>query len=124
MIASYLEAVKIYPLLSLNTPADWQILERIFTGKDGDNVDYQIKFNTIYTAKEAEDVILAWLIEIGYSKEDLVKIQQTANSDIVKSSLANQKDIVENTIKTIKIPTIMFEGRRYDRAIGPEKLIN
>ena len=124
MVASYLEAVKRHPLASADTPADWQILERIFTGKDSDNIDYQIKFNTIYTVKEAEDVVLAWLTEIGYSKEDLVKIQQIANSDTVRSSLASQKDIVENTIKTIKIPTIMFDGRRYDRAIGPEKLIN
>ncbi len=124
MIASYLEAVKRHPLSTIDTPADWQILERIFTGKDSDNIDYQIKFNTIYTGKEAEDVILSWLTEIGYSKEDLIKIQQTANSDIVRESLAQQKDIVENTIKTIKIPTIMFDGRRYDRAVGPEKLTN
>lgn len=124
MIASYLEAVKRNPLASAVTSADWQILERIFVGKDSDNIDYQIKFNTIYTAKEAEDVILSWLADIGYSVEDLVKIQQTANSEEVRLSLTNQKEIVENKIKTIKIPTIMFDGRRYDRAVGPEKLIN
>lgn len=124
MIASYLEAVKIYPQSSLNTPVDWLILERIFTEKDSDNVDYQIKFNTMYSAREAEDVILAWLMEFGYSKEDRDKIQKIANSEEVKSRLANQKEIVEDKIQTIKIPTIMFDGRRYDRAVGPEKLIN
>lgn len=124
MIASYLEAVKRYPISSGGTPADWQILERIFTGKDSDNIDYQIKFNTIYSTREAEDVIISWLKDIGYSEGELDRIQQAANSDEVRSSLADQKDIVENTIKTIKIPTIMFDGRRYDRAIGPEKLIN
>jgi len=123
MVASYLEAVKRYPLPSSVTPADWQILERMFSGKDIDNVDYQIKFNTIYTAKEAEDMILLWLKDIGYSDEDRVKIRQTINSDEVQTSLASQKEIVENRIKTIKIPTIMFDGRRYDRAVGPEKLI-
>ena len=123
MIASYLEAVKRNPLASAVTPADWQILERIFVGKDSDNIDYQIKFNTIYTAKEAEDVILSWLADIGYSDDARVKIRQTANSEEVRSSLANQKEIVENKIKTIKIPTIMFDSRRYDRAVGPEKLI-
>ncbi len=123
MVASYLEAVKMYPLLSLNTPADWQILERIFTGKDSDNVDYQIKFNTMYTATEAENVIISWLKDMGYSEEKIEKIRQAVYSDEVKQSLARQKEIVEDQIKTIKIPTIMFDGRRYDRAVGPEKLI-
>lgn len=123
MVASYLEAVKRFPLASANVPADWQILEKIFTGKDTDNVVYQIKFNTIYTSTEAEDMILSWLADIGYSKEDRDKIRQMANSEEVRSSLANQKEIVEDKIKTIKIPTIMFNGRRYDRAVGPEKLI-
>lgn len=123
MIASYLEAVKIYPLPSATTPADWQILERIFTGKDTDKVDYQIKFNTMYTAKEAENMLLTWLTDMGYSEGDRTKIQQIVSSDEVQTRLANQKEIVENKIKTIKIPTIMFDGRRYDRAVGPEKLI-
>ena len=123
MIASYLEAMKRNPLPSATTPADWQILERIFTGKDSDNVDYQIKFNTMYTAIEAEDVIISWLKDIGYPEEKIKKIRQDAYSDEVKQSLARQKEIVENQIKTIKIPTIMFDGRRYDRAVGPEKLI-
>lgn len=33
-----------------------------------------------------------------------------------------EKEIVEERIRTIKIPTIMFDGRRYDRVIGEEKL--
>lgn len=123
MIASYLEAVKLYPLPSAKTPADWQILERMFTGKDTDNVDYQIKFNTMYTAKEAEDKILSWLTDIGYSEDDRNKIRQAVNSGEIQTRLASQKEIVENRIKTIKIPTIMFDGRRYDRAVGPEKLV-
>ncbi len=123
MVASYIEAVKRYPLTSATTSADWQILERMFVGKDTDNVDYQIKFNTIYTAKEAENVIVLWLKDIGYSEEEIGKIQQIADSEEVRLSLADQKEIVEDKIKTIKIPTIMFDGRRYDRAVGPEKLI-
>lgn len=123
MIASYMEAVKIYPLPSATIPADWQILEKIFTGKDTDKVDYQIKFNTMYTVKEAEDMLLVWLTDMGYSEGDRNKIQQIVSSDEVQTRLANQKEIVENKIKTIKIPTIMFDGRRYDRAVGPEKLI-
>ncbi len=122
MIALYLEAVKLNPLISTATPADWQILERVFAGKDTDNVDYQIKFNTVYTAQEAENVILSWLKDIGYIDAQISKIRETANSDDVWASLVKQREIVKDRIHTIKIPTIMFDGRRYDRAVGPEKL--
>lgn len=123
LVAAYLEAVKQHPLPSASIPADWQILEKIFLGKDSDNVDYQIKFNTMYTEQEAENMIHTWLTDMGYSQEDILNIHEDIASEEVRSSLARQRDIVENRIQTIKIPTIMFDGRRYDRAVGPEKLI-
>ena len=122
LIATYLEAVKKYPLSDSTIPADWQLLEKIFVDKDTDGISYQIKFNTVYTAQEAEDKLLSWLAEIGYSELQLRTVQQTSRSEEVQSSLAQQKEIVENQIQTIKIPTIMFDGRRYDRAVEPEKL--
>lgn len=122
LIASYLEAVKRYPLRNATVSADWQILAKVFSGKDTDNVAYQIKFNTVYTAEEAEDRLLVWLAEMGYSESQLNKIKQESRSEEVKSSLARQKTIVEEQIQTIKIPTIMFDNRRYDRAVEPEKL--
>ena len=122
LIASYLEAIKQYPLPNAVIPADWQILEKILLGKDIDNVEYQIKFNTVYTAQEAEDKLIAWLVEMGYSESQSNEIRQTSRSEEVKSSLVRQKFIVEDKVQTIKIPTIMFDGRRYDRAVEPEKL--
>lgn len=123
LIASYLEAVKHHPLSSASIPADWQILEKMFMGKDTDNVDYQIKFNTMYTEQEAENMIQTWLTGMGYSQEDILNIHEDLESEEVRSSIARQRENVENKIQTIKIPTIMFDGRRYDRAVGPEKLI-
>jgi hypothetical protein len=122
LIASYLEAVKLIPLKKTGVTADWQILEKIFTEKDTDNVLFQIKFNTVYSEQEAKSVIVKWLKELGYSDAEIEKITILASSEEVKNIIKKQKDIVENEIKTIKIPTIMFDGRRYDRAVGPEKL--
>jgi len=122
LIATYLEAAKKYPLKESEIPADWQILERIFKDNDLDGISYQIKFNTVYTKQEAENKLLSWLSEIGYSESEQQAIQQTSRSKEVQSSLARQKEVVENQIQTIKIPTIMFDGRRYDRAVEPEKL--
>lgn len=124
LVASYLEATKLHSLRNATTPADWQILERIFTGKDRDGTLYQILFNTVYTEAEAESRLAAWLAEMGYSKTELDAIHETSRSDVVASRLADQKKTVEDRIQTIKIPTIMFDGRRYDRAVEPEKLIN
>lgn len=122
LIATYLEATKKYPIPEAKTSADWQILEKIFSGTDTDGISYQIKFNTVYTTQEAEERLLLWLSEMGYSESQLKEIQQVSRSEDVKSSLARQKLIVEEQIQTIKIPTIMFDGRRYDRAVEPEKL--
>lgn len=121
LIASYLEAVKQVPR-SAGTPADWQILERLFIGRDAANVPYQTLFNTIYTAPEAEDMLLVWLAEIGYGEAERAEIQAASRSDEIRTSLSRQREIVERQIRTVKIPTIMFDGRRYDRAVGPDTL--
>lgn len=121
LIASYTEAAKLYPLDS-SIPADWQILEKVFTGKDADGISFQEKINVAYTEQETESLLLSWLKEMGYSETQLQQIKEAARSGQIKDSLNRQKDMVENKIQTIKIPTIMFDGRRYDRAVGPEKL--
>ena len=122
LIASYLEAVKLNPLKNSAITADWQILEKIFTKKDKDNIPFQIKFNTVYSEQEAKTLLVEWLKEFGYLNADIEKITKQAESGEVKKRLEEQKEIVEKQIKTIKIPTIIFGGRRYDRAVGPEKL--
>lgn len=122
LIATYLEATKEYPLPRATVPADWQILERIFIGRDVDNIPYQTKFNTVFTAREAEDRLRGWLAEIGYSGAQLRDITRAARSADVRARLARQRSIVEDQVETVKIPTIMFGGRRYDRAVEPEKL--
>ncbi len=121
LVISYLEAVKLYPSNS-EVPADWQILEKLFLGKTLEGASYQENFNLLYSKKEAEDILVGWLSDIGYSSEQIEKIQETAKSDDIKKKIERQVDIVENKIRTIKIPTIIFNERRYDRVIGPEKL--
>tara|TARA_B100000745_G_scaffold297227_1_gene243840 strand:+ start:2310 stop:3380 length:1071 start_codon:yes stop_codon:yes gene_type:complete len=121
LVISYLEAVKIYPLDS-EIPADWQILERLFLGKTPEGASYQENFNLLYSKKEAEDILIQWLEDVGYSNEQIKNIQKTAQSTDIKKTIETQVKIVEDEIRTIKIPTIIFDERRYDRVIGPEKL--
>ncbi len=122
LIITYLEAVKAYPLKNEKAPIDWRILERLFSDKDENGALFQENFNLLYSHQEAEDMILKWLKEFGYSDAQIAQIKLLTKSDEIAQKITKQKDIVENQIKTIKIPTIIFDERRYDRVIGPEKL--
>ncbi len=121
LVISYLEAVKIYPLDS-SPPADWQILEKLFLSKNEEGGSYQENFNLLYSRDEAEKILISWLSDIGYTNEQIEKIKKISRSDEVKNKIKKQIQIVEDKIRTIKIPTIIFNERRYDRVIGPEKL--
>jgi hypothetical protein len=121
LVISYLEAVKSYPL-DAEIPADWQILERLFLKQAPNGSSYQENFNLLYSQKEAENILIEWLKDIGYDDRQIKEIQDTVKSDDVKKQIEKHIKIVEDKIRTIKIPTIIFNGRRYDRVIGPEKL--
>jgi len=123
-IASYMEAVKLVPLANnkTNQTPDWQLLETIFTNVDDQGVDLQNKFNLMFSKKDVPAEIEKILTKIGYSDTEIVKIRDLANSDQTKQSLASQKEIVEKKVKTIKIPTIIFNQRRYDRVVDAETL--
>lgn len=118
MMASYLEALKTYG----SSADDWKVLEKIFTGKDTDGVDFQTKFVSIYSTMEAEDTLQSMIRELGYNDDQILAIQTKASSTEVQELLLEQKRIVEDTLKTLKIPTIVFDGRRYDRVVDVNTL--
>jgi hypothetical protein len=122
-IASYMEAAKqVTPSNpKSDTPTDWQLLEVLFTEPDG-KTDIQNNFNNVMSKKDIPTEIEKILTDIGYNNDEIAKIRELSTSDQVKQSLAAQKDIVENKLRTIKIPTIVFAGRRYDRVVDVETL--
>lgn len=124
LMASYIEATKRMPLARGDTsvPPDWQLLEKIFAEPEGNDVDLQTKFNIGMTSADAERTLKTLLQEIGYSASDVERIARLVVSDDVRHSLAVQRAIVEERIRTIKIPTLLFGGRRYDRVVGRDTL--
>jgi hypothetical protein len=124
LMASYIEATKRVPLTSGNTSvaADWQLLGKIFAEPEGNDVDLQTKFNIGMTRADAERMLRTLLREIGYSPAEIERIAALAASVEVRESLAAQRMIVEERIRTIKIPTLLFQGRRYDRVIDTKKV--
>ncbi len=122
LLAKYIETLKQFPLNS-DVPAEWQFLNKIFTEKVGDD-NLQFMFSQMYQAnsKQAVDKIELMLKELGYSNDKITEISTKAQSGEVENNLVAQKNIVENKIKTLKIPTILFGGRRYDRVVDVETL--
>lgn len=122
LVAQYLEALKINPLNTSSTPADWQILERIFTWIDTDKVSYQIKINAFLNSGQTEELIKKWLGEIGYSRQQISRIEKDADSQRVTEIIQANQQIVENKIKTLKIPSIIYDSRRHDGLIQAKDL--
>jgi hypothetical protein len=123
-IAKYLEATKrLEPSnpIQTQTPADWQLIDKIFNNSDPNR---QFNFGYIWESEssEAREALEESLLEIGYTNEQFQDLSVIAESEEIANDLQVQKDIVESRVKTIKIPTIMFEGRRYDRVVEVEAL--
>jgi hypothetical protein len=121
-IAKYLESIKMHPLSGASTPADWQILERIFTWKADDGTSYQIKINSSLNQTQTQDLIRGWLGDIGYSPDQIEQIEADAKSQKVVDIIAQNRDIVQNKIKTVSIPTIIFNGQRHSGIVGVDGL--
>ncbi len=124
LMAAYIEATKRVPLTAGNSDVSpaWRLLEEIFSPEPIDGLDRQTWFNTGYTRAQAEQTLKDLLKKIGYDDAQVQRIAALAASDEVKKSLQDQKTIVEERIRTIKIPTLLIDGRRYDRVVGVEKL--
>ena len=110
------------PLAGLKTPADWQVLERIFTWNDSNNIPYQIKINSSLSQDQTKELILNWLKDIGYNSNQIKQLETDANSQTVSDTIKQNQNIVDNKIKTVKIPTIIFADRRHDGLVSVQDL--
>ncbi len=117
-VTQYLEAIKLNPLANQKNPADWQILERIYTWNDTNGTSYQIKINTMMDNLQTKALLLGWLKNIGYNAVQLKQIETDANSQKVADIIKQNQNIVNNNIKTVKIPTLIFTGRQHNGLVS------
>ncbi|HRH93015.1 MAG TPA: DsbA family protein [Candidatus Peribacteria bacterium] len=124
LMASYIEAAKIVPLSgSGGIGGDWRLLEAIFADAgSGATVSMQERFVLGFTPAQAEAQLQTLLADIGYSPVQVKRIAALASSADVAHALAEQRMIVEEKVRTIKIPTLLIDGRRYDRVVGENTL--
>jgi len=121
-MASYLEAVKLEPLAGAKVPADWQLLQRIFTWRTPGGDKYQYAINYGYSDSQVDDLLQGWLRDIGYTDQQVATIVQNTKSPVVIRSIARQRQTVEQQIKTVKIPTLLLGSRRFDGVASTKSL--
>ena len=122
LITTYIEALKLNPISNIKTPTDWLLIQKIFTAKDETGLSYQSKLNSLMTNEQAKSLIHEWLIEFGYDEAQIITIDNVAKSTKVAEIIKSNKKIVDDKIKTIKIPTIIFDGQRRDGAVNVSDL--
>ena len=120
-IAQYVEFIKRYKNKD-GISMDWLFLRELFTGKDEKGIEYQEAFKSIYTDDDIFGAIHHILKKIGFTEDDLEVIYAQYNSPEIVSELMRQRSVVEGQIRTIKIPTVLAPGRRYDRLPSEEQL--
>lgn len=120
-IARYIEGVKKYQQKD-KAPADWNLLGKIFTEDGQDGISEQEHIRTTYTEHEVKLLLDTWLKTEGYSDAVIANIHSFAQSEESLQLIKRQRIIVEKDIRTVKIPTIIFGGRRYDKAASVKQL--
>ncbi|MCI4659647.1 DsbA family protein [Cryobacterium zhongshanensis] len=117
LVTQYLEALRLNPLDSAATPVDWQILKRIYSEKNDAGVSWQSVINEAEPAA-ADALLQGWSAEFGLSPAQVASITSVAASDKITQIIAANKKTVEESIHTVKIPTIIFDGRRHDGLVS------
>ncbi len=114
LIVSYIEAIRLQPLENATRPVEWQIVQRLFTENSSNGDDWQNAFNVGLSNDQARQTLNDWLKDFGYSERQIAEIEKLAQSDQVKQTIERNQDVVDNQIRTKKIPTMIFDGRRHD----------
>jgi hypothetical protein len=121
LVTQYLEALKLNPNAGEKMPMDWQLLERIYTGENDKGVPWQSRINSM-DHDQVVELLNSWLGEFGLSEDQIETVTAVAASDSVADAIASNKKMVEEEIHTVKIPTIIFDGRRRDGVVSVDGL--
>ena len=117
VIARYIEAVRGVKSESVND-GEWIIIDSLFTKRDAAGNYYQDAFNgtagRAYSAEKAAGTIQSWLKEAGYSEAEIEQIVADVDSEDIQDKLEKSRDIIENKVKTKRIPTMIFDGKKHE----------
>ena len=90
-----------------------QIIDKIFTAKNHDDLYYQEVFNNYYSREEAQGKLESWLKEFGVNDNGVAEIRKIAGYPETATKMSQNREIVENQLKVKGIPTIIYDGIRH-----------
>ncbi|TFC93094.1 MULTISPECIES: hypothetical protein [Cryobacterium] len=121
LVTQYLEALRLNPREGAKTPVDWEILRRIYTEDNDKGVSWQSVINGA-EPDVATALLQDWSAEFGLTAEQVATVASVAASDEVADIIAANTRLVEESIHTVKIPSIIFDGRRHDGLVSVDDL--
>lgn len=114
LIVRYIEAVRKLPLKQSDTSADVRIIDRLFAENSPRKVVWQEDFKNYYSDAQAREVLNSWLKDFGYSDAEIEQIKQLVDSVEIRQQIDKNREVVEQKIEIIKIPTMIYDGKRHD----------
>lgn len=113
IIAQYFYAANV-----AETDYSSQIIDRLFTGRDENNMNYQAVFAAL-SADEAEKMLQSWLKDFGASAKEVQQIADLTTSAEVTQILASVKTTVEDKLHAKGIPLMLYDGRKHNGLFEP-----
>jgi hypothetical protein len=114
LVATYILATGQVPLTGAEAAPGWQILQRMFTEFGPGGVIWQGVLKSDETSEEqARAYLEGWLIEWGYSADEVVKIHELAASDAVAAQLKQIAATVRDQIHATGVPTTIYDGNKH-----------
>ena len=83
---------------------------------------WQVWLNEEATPAQAEGRLQDWLREAGYQDADLAEVKRLVDSPQVADLLAANRTTVEDDIRTVKIPSLIIEGRLHAGLVDATEL--
>ncbi|MCR5832794.1 MAG: hypothetical protein K6G36_02560 [Candidatus Saccharibacteria bacterium] len=107
----------IYAAQTISDDLSVYILDGVFTRKkeyeDKHTEIYQNVFNTKIDKEKTISTLDQWAKEYNVPEEDINKIHERMNSEDVTNILKNNYKIVQEEIRAIGIPTMLYDGGRH-----------
>lgn len=125
LVARYLTAIQLAErdaAAAGESTTDWLILEQLFGGAGATRDDWQEWLNEEATEEQAVAQLHSWLADAGYDDTEIAAIDALASSDEVAQTLAAIRQIVEDDIRTVSIPTMILDGRLRTGALSVDDL--
>jgi len=121
LLTKYLVALQVMDANEVSTPGvnprAWQLLGSIFPNQTFLNFDLT-----------TTDDVTTWLYNelantLGMSESEINQVVELTESEIVANAIASNRDLVDNNIRTITIPSVIFDNRLHLGVVSEENLL-